>query len=280
MVVRVGISGWSYPAWRGDFYPPGLPHRCELEHAASRLDSVEVNGSFYSLQRPSSWERWRDETPPDFRFAVKGSRYVTHLKRLRDVRQGLANFFASGLLGLGPRLGPLLWQTPATLAYDADLTADFLATLPHTVGEAVDLALEHDDKVAGPKRWPALDRPGDIADRHRRLVHAWEPRHPSFGTAEAVSQLQEAGVALVVADTAGVFPRFEAAVGPVLYLRLHGEASIYAGGYSDAGLDHWAARVREWTADGRDAWCFFDNDGGGHAPWDALRLRERFITDQ
>lgn len=279
MVVRIGISGWSYPSWRGDFYPPGLPHRRELEHAASHLDSVEVNGSFYSLQRPTSWQRWHDETPEGFRFAVKGSRYVTHLKRLRDVRQGLANFFASGLLGLGDKLGPLLWQTPAGLAYDADLVAGFLTALPRTVGEAVDLALEHDGKVAGPKRWPALDQPGEVTGRERPLVHAWEPRHDSFGTVEAAAHLEEAGVALVVADTAGVFPRFETAQGPVVYVRLHGESAIYRGGYSDSGLDDWAERVRTWTSDGRDAWCFFDNDGGGHAPWDALRLRER-VTDE
>ncbi|GAB3992035.1 DUF72 domain-containing protein [Nocardioides marmoraquaticus] len=280
MTVRVGISGWSYPGWRGDFYPAGLAHRHELAHAASVLDSVEVNGSFYSLQRSSSWARWRDETPEGFRFAVKGSRYVTHLKRLRDVRQGLANFFASGLLGLGPRLGPLLWQTPAVLAYDAGLVAAFVSLLPRTVGEAVDLALEHDDKVRGDKRWSALDRPDDVPDRGRVLVHAWEPRHESFGSPEAVGQLAEAGVCLVVADTAGVFPRFDAAVGPAVYVRLHGEDAIYAGGYSDAGLDRWAERIRAWTADGRDAWCYFDNDGGGHAPWDALRLRQRFVTDQ
>ncbi len=113
MTIRVGISGWRYPPWRGDFYPGDLPQRRELEYAASQLTSIEVNGSFYSLQRPSSWEKWRREVPDDFVFAVKGGRFISHLKRLRDVEVPLANFFAQGILALGPKLGPILWQLPA-----------------------------------------------------------------------------------------------------------------------------------------------------------------------
>ncbi len=110
--VRVGISGWRYAGWRGDFYPAGLPQRRELEYAAAWLTSIEINGSFYSLQRPDSYRRWRAETPDGFVFAVKGGRFITHLKRLQDVETPLANFFASGVLALGPSLGPVLWQLP------------------------------------------------------------------------------------------------------------------------------------------------------------------------
>ena len=149
MTTRVGISGWRYAGWRGDFYPPGLVQRRELEYAASRLTSIEVNGSFYSLQRPTSYAAWRAETPDDFVFAVKGPRYVTHLKRLSDVGTALANFFASGVLGLGPKLGPVLWQLPENLTFDADVLDAFLARLPRTTGAAAELACRHDDKVPG-----------------------------------------------------------------------------------------------------------------------------------
>ena len=135
MTVRIGTSGWNYPEWRGGFYPDGLVHRDELRYLASQLNSVELNGSFYSLQRPSSYRSWFVQTPDDFVFAVKGSRYLTHLRRLTGFADGLANFFASGPLALGAKLGPLLWQFPANLAFDADtagafprfqeLTADF-----------------------------------------------------------------------------------------------------------------------------------------------------------
>src|SRR5690348_13187069 len=147
--VRVGISGWRYPAWRGTFYPPGLPQREELAYAASQLTSIEVNGSFYSLQRPSSYAAWRAEATtarPGFVFAVKGPRYVTHLKRLRDVEVALANFFASGVLALGPALGPVLWQLPESLRFDADVLAAFLGLLPATTTAAAALGQRHDDK--------------------------------------------------------------------------------------------------------------------------------------
>ena len=145
MSIRVGISGWRYAGWRGDFYPKGLAQRRELEYASQRLTSIEINGSFYSLQRPSSYASWRDETPDGFVFAVKGGRYVTHLKRLVDVETPLANFFASGVLALGPKLGPVLWQLPENLRFDADVLDAFFALLPRTTGEAATLSERHDD---------------------------------------------------------------------------------------------------------------------------------------
>src|SRR6476620_2426107 len=172
--VRVGISGWRYPAWRGTFYPPGLPQREELAWAASRLTSIEVNGSFYSLQRPSSYTAWREETPEDFVFAVKGGRFITHLKKLAGVETALANFFASGVLALGPKLGPVLWQLPPTLGYHPDRLAAFFDQLPRTQDEAAALAGGHDERMEGRS---LLECAVDIP-----LRHAIEVRHSSFQT--------------------------------------------------------------------------------------------------
>jgi uncharacterized protein YecE (DUF72 family) len=245
-VTRVGISGWTYPGWRGDFYPKGLPHRRELEYAAGQLTSVEINGSFYSLQRPSSYAKWRAEVPDDFVFSVKGGRFITHLKKLRDVETALANFYASGVLNLGSALGPVLWQLPATSTFDAQVLGDFCDLLPRTTTEAVGLALGHDDKLSGDRLWS-----GEVEDR--ALFHALEPRNVSFGTDEAVALLQEKSVTLVVADSAGKWPRFDHAVGPIVYVRLHGDTELYTSGYSDEALDSWAERLTGWTDGGRDA---------------------------
>jgi uncharacterized protein YecE (DUF72 family) len=144
VVARVGISGWRYAGWRGDFYPVGLAQRRELEYAAQRLTSIEINGSFYSLQRPTSYAAWRAATPEDFVFAVKGGRFISHLKRLVDVETPLANFFASGVLALGPKLGPILWQLPENLRFDADVLDAFFTLLPASTGQAARLAEQHD----------------------------------------------------------------------------------------------------------------------------------------
>jgi uncharacterized protein YecE (DUF72 family) len=266
--VRIGISGWRYAPWRGDFYPEGLPQRRELEYAASQLTSIEINGSFYSLQRPSSYATWRTEVPDDFVFAVKGGRFITHMKRLRDIEAPLANFFASGVLNLDQTLGPILWQLPATFTFDEQVVRDFFALLPRTTTEAAQLATRHDDKVSGDKLWS-----GEVAERPLR--YALEPRHMSFATDEALAALTECAVALVVADSAGKWPRFEQAVGPLVYVRLHGDTELYASGYTDKALDEWAERLRAWTADGRDAFVYFDNDVKGYAPHDARKLIAR-----
>ena len=273
MTIRVGISGWRYPPWRGDFYPTGLPQRRELEYAAAQLGSIEINGSFYSMHRPSSWEKWRAEVPDDFVFSVKGGRFITHLKRLREVESPLANFFAQGVLALGPKLGPILWQLPATFAWDEQVVRDFLRALPRTTSEAASLASAHDGRLSGDKLWT-----GTVEERPLR--HALEPRSPTFASEAALEVLQEHEVALVVADSAGTFPRFEQGIGPVIYVRLHGDEELYASGYTDRALDQWAEKLRGWTADGRDAFVYFDNDIKGHAPHDARRLIDRLVTDQ
>ena len=268
MTIRVGISGWRYPPWRGDFYPGDLPQRRELEYAASQLGSIEVNGSFYSLQRPSSWAKWREEVPEDFVFSVKGGRFISHMKRLRDVEVPLANFFAQGVLALGPKLGPVLWQLPANFAWDADVVRDFFQLLPRTTTEAAELAQKHDDKVTGDKLWS-----GTVEDRP--LHYALEARNRGFESDEALAVLEDCDVALVVADSAGKFPRFEQAIGPLVYVRLHGDEELYASGYGDEALASWEEKLRGWTADGRDAFVYFDNDIKGYAPHDARRLIAR-----
>jgi len=271
--VRVGISGWRYPAWRGDFYPKGLAQRRELEYAASRLSSIEINGSFYSLQRPTSYAAWREAATgarPGFVFAVKGPRYISHLKRLKDVEVPLANFFASGVLALGPLLGPVLWQLPENFGFDAAVLDDFLARLPTTTYAAAELATRHDDKV------PA-DRALTTAEADHPVHYALEFRSPSFATPEAQAVLARRHVATVYADTAGRWPKVDQDTGPVRYVRLHGDQELYASGYTDAALDQWAERCRTWADAGQDVFVYFDNDIKGYAPHDAIRLIDRLL---
>jgi len=265
--VRVGISGWTYPPWRGVFYPPGLPHRLELEHAAAHVRSIEINGSFYALQRPESYRGWHDRTPDDFLFSVKGGRFVTHLKKLRGVDIPLANFFASGVLALGGKLGPLLWQLPPNLGYDEQRLAEFFGLLPRTTTEAAALAARHDEKVEG-RAWLTTD-----ADRPLR--HALEVRHPSYETPRFLDLLREHDIAVVTADTAGKWPMLLEPTTGLAYVRLHGDRELYVSGYSDEALDRWAARVRNWSDSGLDVVVYFDNDVKVHAPDDAQRLAER-----
>ncbi|WP_220388034.1 DUF72 domain-containing protein [Ornithinimicrobium cerasi] len=264
--VRIGISGWRYRPWRGVFYPPGLVQRRELEYAASRLRTVEVNGSFYSLQRPASYERWAAATPEDFVFSVKGPRFITHMLRLRRSRVPLANFFASGVLALGDRLGPVLWQLPRRHGYDAAQLAEFFALLPRSTGAALELAREHDDKVEG-RTWlePVQDRP---------LEHVLEVRGEGFeGNPEYEDLLRDNGIGNVVADTAGLWPYLDAVTSGVVYVRLHGDTELYVSGYSDEALEVWAERVRTWSRVA-DVYVYFDNDVKVHAPFDAMRLAQ------
>ncbi|HYQ34244.1 MAG TPA: DUF72 domain-containing protein [Lapillicoccus sp.] len=266
--VRVGISGWTYASWRGDFYPTGLPHTRELAYAADRMSSVEVNGSFYSLQRPTSYARWRDSTPDDFVFAVKGSRFITHMKRLVDIDVALANFWASGVLALGPKLGPVLWQLPARTRFDGPRLADFFDRLPRSTSEAAGLARGHDEKV--PENRALVD-----AVDERTVHHVLEARHASFATEEAADLLRANDIGTVWADAAGKFPVIDADTSGVRYVRLHGHTELYASGYSSRSLDQWADRCRTWAEAGRDVYVYFDNDMRGRAPWDAVGLLRR-----
>lgn len=265
MTVRIGTSGWAYPEWRGTFYPAGVAQRRHLEYLARHVTTVEVNGSFYSLQRPTSYQAWHDRTPPGFVLAVKGPGYITHRRRLRDPEPPLANFLASGVLELGAKLGPLLWQLPPSLAFDAGLLRDFLAALPQDVATAARLA----DRA---ERMPAGYTP-PAQPVNRPLRHAVEPRHASFAAPACTELLAEYGVAMVAADTAGTWPYFDRTPTDFSYLRLHGDTELYVSAYSDAALRRWADRITELAARG-DVYVYFDNTAKAAAPHDAERLAE------
>ncbi len=265
--VRVGTSGWRYPPWRRAFYPEGLAQRRELEYLSRRVTSIEINGSFYALQRPESWRAWAADTPDGFVFAVKGPRFVTHLKQLRDVAVPVANFLASGVLALGPKLGPILWQLPPRMRFDPERLGPFLDLLPRTTAEAAALAAGHDERLDGRA---VLD-----TDADRPLRHAVEPRHPSFRDPAATGMLRAHGVATVLADSAGTWPVLDEDTADFRYLRMHGADELYVSGYPPAALDALAARVAEWRLEGRDAYVYFDNDAKVHAPRDAVALLER-----
>jgi uncharacterized protein YecE (DUF72 family) len=283
--IYIGISGWRYAPWRGVFYPRGLAQDRELEFAAHNLPTIEINGSFYSLQRPERYAAWYAATPPGFVFSVKGNRFITHTKRLRDIDKPLANVLASGVFNLREKLGPTLWQFPPNLRYDAELFEHFFSLLPRDTEQALALARKREPRMAGRSRL--------AVDAKRRLRHAVEIRHESFIDASFVALLRKYQVALVVADTAGKWPYREDVTSDFMYLRLHGDKELYASGYSEEALDRWAQRIRAWS-DGsqpddarrisdapppkrtsRDVYCYFDNDIKVKAPFDARRLIEK-----
>ncbi len=272
-LARVGTSGWLYPHWRGKFYPRKLPHRLELAYLAERLATVEVNGTFYSLTRPESCTAWRNSVPHGFVFAVKGSRYITHMLKLRNFDHPLANFFASGLLLLGASLGPILWQLPPQLPWDEARARAFFDALPRDVAAAERWARKHDQRTTGRAALRAPD------GRESRIRHAIEIRHPSWLSDAALGVLREMNIALVAADTAGRHPLAFERTADFSYARLHGATSLYASRYTDRELDGWAARIEGWTATGDDVYVYFDNDAEGHAPHDALRLAARLAGD-
>jgi uncharacterized protein YecE (DUF72 family) len=265
--IVVGTSGWRYPSWRGGFYPSGLAHARELAYLATRLATVEVNGTFYSLTRPAACETWRRQVPADFVFAVKGSRYITHMLKLRRFEPALANFFASGILRLGSTLGPILWQLPPQLPFERDRAADFFAALPRDLAGAERWARRHDARTTGRAALTAVG--GNTAP----VRHAIEIRHPSWLTEEALAVMRAFDVALVAADTAGRHPLSLERTARFAYVRLHGATELYASRYRDAELAPWVRRVAAWARSGADVFVYFDNDARGHAPRDALRLR-------
>ena len=263
-MVRVGISGWRYEPWRGVFYPGGLPQRRELEFCGRHFPTVEINGSFYSLQRPEYYQDWYDETPPGFVFAVKGSRYITHMLRLRNIGKPLANFYASGILNLREKLGPFLWQFPPMFTYRPERLEPFFELLPRTTAQALALARRRDARMTGRSRL--------AIDADRPLRHAIEIRHPSFVNDAFIALLRKHRIGLVVADTAGKWPKMLHATADFVYVRLHGDLQLYTSGYSSRALDGWARRIRRWARERRDVYVYFDNDAKVHAPFDALNL--------
>ena len=264
--VWLGTSGWNYPHWRGRFYPAGLPHRQELPYIGARFNSVEVNGTFYSLTRPSTCAAWRQAVPPGFLFAIKGSRYITHMLKLTRFEAPLGNFFAQGILLLGRQLGPILWQLPPMLPFHRERARRFFSALPRTIAQAERWARRHDARTTGRSALTAPD------GRTRRLRYAVEPRHPSWFEDAALAELATQEVALVAADTAGRHPFSLARTAGFAYVRLHGLTQLYASRYRDEEIATWAQRVRRLQAEGADAYVYFDNDAQAHAPLDAARL--------
>ncbi|HUP89979.1 MAG TPA: DUF72 domain-containing protein [Longimicrobiales bacterium] len=262
--IRIGISGWTYAGWRGVFYPPGLAHKQELEYASFQFNSIEINGTFYRMQRPQNFADWYERTPKGFEFAVKGSRFITHMKKLKDVDTAVANFFASGVLALKEKLGPILWQFPPQLAYNAEKFEAFLELLPKTTTDAAAIARKHDSRTTG-RSWLRTDK-------RRRIRHAFEIRHESFMNPEFFALLRRHKASFVVADTAGLWPYTEETTADFVYVRLHGASELYTSGYKDAELDRWADLIRRWD---RDVYVYFDNDRKVNAPFDAIRLAER-----
>lgn len=284
--IRIGISGWRYVPWRGDFYPEGLAQKNELKFASRAVNSIEINGSFYSLQSPDLYARWYADTPKGFVFSLKAPRYITHVKRLNGIEEALANFFASGIFQLKAKLGPILWQFPPSFKFDGEKFEAFLKLLPHD-GKAA--------KACAKGCAARMEKPGylDIPAK-TRLRHAVEIRHESFAVPEFIALLRTYKVALVVADTAGKWPYLEDLTGDFIYLRLHGDKELYASGYTPKALKRWGDRIELWRqgdqpADAhlasekrprarksRDVYCYFDNDIKVRAPFDARTLLTRF----
>jgi uncharacterized protein YecE (DUF72 family) len=268
----IGISGYDYKPWRGRFYPEGLPVRRWLEYASRQFESIELNGTFYSLKSPAVFERWVAEVPDDFVFAVKGGRFITHNLKLRNAEASLGNFFASGVLALGAKTGPFLWQLPATYRFEADRLDGFMRLLPRTSRQAEAVARGHDHRL---RRGALVDAVTDVPYRH-----AFEVRHPTYFCQEFYDILRAHDCGFVVADTAGKFPYAEEVTADFVYVRLHGSQELYASGYTDEELDAWTAKIAAWrkagrASRGRDVYVYFDNDAKVHAPFDARRLAER-----
>lgn len=242
--LRIGCSGWNYASWRGTFYPPALPSSRWLAYYAERFDTVEANFTFYRLPEPATFGVWRRATPPHFLMAVKASRYLTHLKRLRDPEEPLQRLFRHAR-ALGPRLGPVLYQLPGHFHQDVLRLAHFLKSLPRRVPNG---------------------------GGTRVLRHVMEFRHSSWYASETFALLAEHGVALCLHDKADS-PVDIADSGPFLYIRFHGTSGNYHGSYGDGALRQWARRIAaEWLS-GKDVFAYFNNDPDAVATENALRLR-------
>ena len=263
----VGISGYDYAGWRGTFYPPDVPRRYWLAFASRIFDSIELNGTFYSLKSPAVFERWASEVPDDdFVFAIKGGRFITHNLKLRNCERALGNFFASGILALGNKTGPFLWQLPATYRFDAERMDSFMRSLPRSSIDGEAVALQHDERL---KRGALVDAVARVPYRH-----AFEVRHPSYFCDEFYDVLRAHGDAFVIADTAGKFAYAEVTTAAFVYIRLHGSNALYASDYTDEELADWSAKIQRWTARDaqRDIYVYFDNDAKVHAPYNAMQL--------
>lgn len=241
--IRIGIGGWTYPPWRGTFYPDKLPHSKELEYASRRLGAIEINSTFYGRQKPKSWEAWEKTVPEGFQFTIKGARYCVSRSRLAEGAEGLSKFFAQGFTALGPKLGPILWQFLPRRKFDADDIAGFFDLLP--------------EKLDGIE-----------------LRHAIEPRDESFRDERFFALCRARNIAIVFED-ADEYPLIEAETADFVYARLQRMRTEVPTGYEDKALKRFAAKARKWRKDGRDVYIFMIDGAKERAPAAALALQER-----
>jgi uncharacterized protein YecE (DUF72 family) len=241
--IRIGIGGWTYPPWRGSFYPDKLPQAKELEYASRQLTAIEINATFYGRQKPKSWEAWEKTAPDGFQFAIKGSRFCVMRSRLCEGAEGIGNFFAQGFTALGPKLGPILWQFAPRRKFDREDIAGFIDLLP--------------EKLDGIP-----------------LRHAIEPRHESFRDDKFFELCRARNIAVVLEDSDD-YPTIEADTADFAYARLQRMREDLPTGYDDEALDAFASLARGWRQDGRDAYLFMINGAKVRAPAAALALQER-----
>jgi uncharacterized protein YecE (DUF72 family) len=242
-MIRVGIGGWVYPPWRGSFYPQGLRQAEELGYASRQVTAIEINGTFYNAQKPASFRRWHDETPEDFVFSVKGTRFVTHRAELASAGPALDAFFSRGVLELREKLGPILWQFAPTTSFEEGDFAAFLELLPRHIDG-------------------------------RAIRHVVELRHRSFVAPGFVDLLRRHGVAVASVEDPK-YPAFDDATADFRYLRLRRCAMTEPAGYAPDALDRWAERLRGWAADGQDCFLYFINGAKVRAPTAAQALLQR-----
>lgn len=240
--IRIGIGGWTYPPWRGSFYPDKLPHAKELEYVARQFGAIEINATFYSRQSAKSWEKWGNSVPDGFHFAIKGSRFCVMRARLAEGAEGIGNFFAQGFAALGPKLGPIMWQFAPRRKFDADDIAGFIDLLP--------------EKLNG-----------------LALRHAIEPRHESFRDERFFDLCRARNIAIVFEDSDD-YPLIEADTADFSYARLQRMREEVPMGYDNAALDRFSAKAREWQKHG-DTYIFMINGAKVRAPAAAIALGQR-----
>lgn len=283
--IRIGMSGWTFEGWRGEFYPKGVTQKKELEYASRQVNSIEINGTFYSLQKPPTFQRWHDETPNDFCFSIKAPQYITHVRRLKEVEEPVANFFASGLFCLKEKLGPILWQFPPNVTLKDDRFARFMEILPMDSKSASQIAKKHSSKMDG--------RSVTKAEGNYPIRHAFEFRHPSFMNPEFIELMKKHQIAVVFAHSGGISsPYMEDVTSDFIYLRMHGQDEKFKNGHTPDLLDWLAERIQIWASGNqpkdaqvvcddlpkkcpRDVFVYFDTEAKEYAPSDALHLMKR-----
>jgi uncharacterized protein YecE (DUF72 family) len=264
MMIRVGMSGWTFAEWRKDFYPEGLPQKKELEYASREMNSLEINGTFYALQKPATFKNWGAQVPKDFVMALKAPQFITHVLRLKDCEDPLYNFLASGPLCLGEKMGPLLWQFPSFMTLKDDRFADFIKLLPHTAKEMSAAAKKHGPKVKG--------RAFTKASGDYRVRHAFEFRHPSFNNKDFLAMLKEHNIAAVIHHASKESAEIEEVTADFAYVRLFGEGKKYAKGYPAKEIKEWAKTITQWSKEKKDVFAYFGTEAKAYAPFDAIKL--------